>query len=56
MLIELHNNQSGEVFSKQLFDIGNVKLPINSSSGYIIFLTNFYHYTDTKTELIEKVF
>jgi hypothetical protein len=39
-----------------LVDIGNGKIPVDSSSKYIIFPTNFCHYTETKTELIEKVF
>jgi len=56
MQVELQNNQSvGEVFSKQLLDIGNGKIPVDSSSGYIIFPTNFCRFTETKTELIEKV-
>ena len=44
MRVELQNDQSGEVFSKQLLDIGNDKIPVDSSSGYIIFPTNFCHY------------
>jgi ATP-dependent DNA helicase PIF1 len=56
MQVELQNDQSGEIFSKQLLNIGNGKIPVDSSSGYIIFLTNYCHYIETKTELIEKVF
>jgi hypothetical protein len=56
MRVELQNDQYGEVFAKHLFNIDNDKIPVDSSSGYIIFSTNFYHYTKTKTELIEKVF
>jgi hypothetical protein len=55
MRVKLQNDQSGEVFSKQLFDIGYVKIPVGLSSGYIIFPNNFCYYTETKTELIEKV-
>jgi hypothetical protein len=54
--VKLQNDQSGEVFSKQLFGIGNGKIPVDLSSGYIIFPTNVCHYTKTKTEVIEKVF
>ena len=56
MRVELENDQSGEVFSKQLLDIGNGKITVDSSSGYITFPTNFCHLTETKTKLIEKVF
>lgn len=56
MPVELQNDKSREVFSKQLLDIGNGKIPVDSWSGYIIFLTNFCHLTETRTELIEKVF
>jgi PIF1 helicase. len=56
MRIELENKQSGDFFSIQLLDIDNGKIPVDSSSGYIIFPTNFCHFTETKTKLIEKVF
>jgi hypothetical protein len=56
MQVELQNDRSGEVFSKQLLVIGNGKIPFDISSGYIIFPNNFRHYTETKIELIEKVF
>ena len=57
MRVELENDQSGEVFlSKQLLDIGNGKIPVDSSFGYITFPTNFCHFTETNTKLIEKVF
>ncbi|GBP20086.1 ATP-dependent DNA helicase PIF1 [Eumeta japonica] len=56
MRVELQNDQSGETFSKQLLDIGNGKIPVDSSSGYITFPTNFCHFMKSKTELIEKVF
>ena len=56
MRVELQNDQSGEVFSTQLLDIGNDKISVDSSSWYITFPTNFCHITETKTKLIEKVF
>jgi len=52
----LNNDESGEIYSKQLLDIDNGKIPVESSSGYTIFPTNFCHLTESKTELIEKVF
>jgi hypothetical protein len=39
-----------------LLYIGNGKITVDSLSGYILFPTNFCHYTETKTELIEKIF
>jgi hypothetical protein len=54
--VELQNDQSGEVFSKKLLNIGNGKIPVDSSSRYIIFPTNFYRFTETKTKLTVKVF
>jgi hypothetical protein len=41
MRVELQNDQSGEIFSKQMFDFGNGKMPVDSSSGYITFPTKF---------------
>jgi hypothetical protein len=55
MRVELLNDPSVEVFSKQLLDIVNGKILVDSSFVYIIFPTNFCQYTETKTELIEKV-
>jgi hypothetical protein len=56
MRIELQNGQSEEVFSKQSLNTGNGKIPVDLSTVYIIFTTNFCLYTETETELIEKVF
>ena len=56
MRVELENDQSGEVFffsPKQLLDIGNGKISVDSSSGNITFPTNICHLTETKTKLIE---
>ncbi|CAH1113447.1 unnamed protein product [Psylliodes chrysocephalus] len=51
---KLQNEKSGEAFTKQMLDIGNDKIPVDSSS--LTFSTNFCHFTETKTQLIEKVF
>ena len=40
----------------QLLDLGNGEIPVDSSSGYITFPANFCHFTESKTELMEKVF
>jgi hypothetical protein len=56
MRVELQNGQSGEVFRNKLLDIGNGKIPVDSSSGYITFPTKFCHFTETKAKLTEKVF
>lgn len=52
----LQNGRSGEVFSKQLLNIGNGKIPVESLSGYFKLPANFCHFTESKTELIEMVF
>ena len=44
------------IFSIQLLDIGNGKIPVGSMSGYKTFPINFCHFTETQTKLIEKVF
>jgi len=56
MRIELQNERSGEVFSQQLLDIGNGKIPVDTSSGYITFPVDFCQFTKSKIELIEMVF
>lgn len=56
MRVELQEDQSGEVFSKQLLDIGNGIIAVNTSSGYITFPTNFCNFCESKTELMELVF
>lgn len=38
MEAELQSDRSGEVFSKQLLNIGNSKIPVDTSSGYMTFL------------------
>lgn len=53
---ELQEDQSGEVFSKQLLDIGHGNIAVDTSSGYITFPTNFCNFCESKTELMEKVF
>jgi len=53
---EFENDKSGDFFSIQLLDIGNGKIPVESSSGYITFLNNFCYLTKSKTKLTEKVF
>ncbi|XP_050324479.1 uncharacterized protein LOC126755794 [Bactrocera neohumeralis] len=56
MRVELQEDQSGEVFSKQLLDIGNGIIAVDTSSGYITFPTNFCNFCESKTELMEMVF
>ncbi|XP_065172041.1 ATP-dependent DNA helicase pif1-like [Atheta coriaria] len=56
MRVELQEDQSGEVFSKQLLDIGNGNIAVETSSGYITFPKNFSNYCESKTELMEMVF
>ncbi|KAL4091330.1 hypothetical protein QTP88_026033 [Uroleucon formosanum] len=56
MLVELQNDQSGNIFSKQLIDIGNGKFPIDMLTGCINFSRSFCQLTRSKDELIQKVF
>lgn len=56
MRVELQEDQSGEVFSKQLLDIGNGNIAVDTSSGYITFPTNFCNFCESKIELMEMVF
>ena len=56
MRVELQNDQSGEVFSKQLLEIGNGKSPVDISSRLITSPINFCHFATSKNELIEMVF
>ncbi|XP_049302983.1 uncharacterized protein LOC125776145 [Bactrocera dorsalis] len=56
MRVELQEDQSGEVFSKQLVDIGNGIIAVDTSSGYITFPTNFCNFCESKTEIMEMVF
>lgn len=52
MRVKLQNDQSENIFSKQLIDIGNGKFPIDILIGCIYFLQSFYQLTRSKDELI----
>ncbi|KAF2898048.1 hypothetical protein ILUMI_08127 [Ignelater luminosus] len=52
--VALQNDISAGVFSKTLLDIGNGKIPVDSSTGLISFPTNFCQFTTSKEELISK--
>lgn len=54
--VELHNGQSGEVFPKQLLDIGNGKIPVDISTGYITFFVDFRLFAELKTKLVQNMF
>ncbi|KAL4149399.1 hypothetical protein QTP88_003358 [Uroleucon formosanum] len=56
MRVELQNDQSGIIFSKQLIDIGNGKFPIDRLTGCINFPQSFCQLTRSKDELIQRVF
>lgn len=56
MRVMLQNDQSGDIFSKQLIDIGNGKFPIDVLTGCITFPESFCQLTQSKAELIQKVF
>lgn len=56
MRVELQQDSSGAAFSKQLLDIGDGKIPVDTSSGYISFPANFCQFTESKSQLIDMVF
>ena len=56
MRVELQNDQSGNIFSKQLIDIGNGKFPVDMLTGCINFPQSFCQLTRSKDELIQKVY
>jgi len=45
MRVDLQNDRSGEVFSKQLLDIGNCKILDDTWSRYITFPANLCYFT-----------
>jgi hypothetical protein len=55
MRVELQNDQSGAVFSKQLLQIGNGQIPIDNSRR-VTFPSNFGNLMKTKAQLINMVF
>ena len=52
----MQNDDSRQTFSDQLLAIGNGKLPVDSISGRIQLLAEFYNLVTSKNELVEKVF
>lgn len=56
MRVELQNDQPEKVFSKQLMDIGNGKIPAIITNGFITLPGNFCSFIASKEELIQKVF
>lgn len=56
MRVFLQNDQSANVFPKQLLDIGNGQVPFDTSTGLITLPTGFCEFTDSKQDLIQRVF
>ena len=56
MRVQLQNDRSAEIFSHQLLEIGNGKVPIDLASGRIALPHNFCNLVTSKKELVEKVF
>lgn len=54
--VQLQNDPSADEFSKQLLDIGNGRIPIDSLSGLITLPINFCRFIQSKEELIQSVF
>jgi len=56
MRVRLQNDDSGELFSDQLLEMGNGKLPVDSISGCILLPAESCNLVTSKNELVEKVF
>ncbi|XP_037926227.1 uncharacterized protein LOC119661104 [Hermetia illucens] len=56
MRVFLQQDETANVFAKQLLDIGNNKVAVDTSTGFITLPTDFCHITDSKEELIQHVF
>ncbi|XP_054745836.1 uncharacterized protein LOC129250225 [Anastrepha obliqua] len=56
MRVFLQQDETASVFSKQLLDIGNNKVAVDTSTGFITLPTDFCQITDSKEELIQRVF
>lgn len=56
MRVQLLNDPSTDLFSKQLLDIGNGKMKIDDSTGLITLPINFCTIVQSKEELIQSVF
>jgi ATP-dependent DNA helicase PIF1 len=52
----LQQNETANVFLKQLLNIGNNKVAVDTSIGLITLPIDFWHITDSKEELIQHVF
>lgn len=52
MRVFLQQDETANVFSKQLLDIGNNKVAVDTSTGFIALPTDFCHTTDSKEEHI----
>ncbi|CAD7001591.1 unnamed protein product [Ceratitis capitata] len=55
MRVQMLQDPSAETFSKQLLDIGNVKIAIDGT-GYVKFPTDFCTIADSQDTLIEQIF
>lgn len=56
MRVFLQQDQSADVFPKQLLDIGNGKVAVDTSTEFITLPTDFCQLTESKEELIQRVF
>ncbi|XP_025417874.1 uncharacterized protein LOC112688739 [Sipha flava] len=56
MSVMLQNSQSGDIFSKQIINIGNGKFSIDVLTDCFTFPESFCQLTQSKAELIQKVF
>jgi ATP-dependent DNA helicase PIF1 len=56
MRVQVQNDRSAEIFSHQLLEMGNEKVPVDPTSGRISLPHNLCTCVKSKEELVEKVF
>lgn len=56
MRVQLQNDSSARVFSEQLLEIGDGRMPVDNTNGLITLPNNFCTISQSKEELINSVF
>jgi hypothetical protein len=56
MRVQVQKDRSAEIFSHQLLEIGNGKMPVDLTSGRISLPHNFCNFVASKEELVKKYF
>ncbi|VDN05476.1 unnamed protein product, partial [Onchocerca ochengi] len=56
MRVQLQNDRLAGIFSHQLLEIGNGKVPVDLTTERISLPHNFYNLVTSKEELVKKIF